>query len=128
MSEESPPYLPSAYPPASDALGYMPKGAVYAALDFVVALASSEPPDASEPAVAAARDLLTRWLQLNRTQGDPDILSAQADMYACSNDLVAALRDALEGFVADLADHPSPEPGSVFGDYYRLITTLLGEA
>lgn len=128
MSEESPPYLPSAYPDESDAAGYMPKGAVYAALDFVVALASSSPPDASEAATAAARALLTNWLQLNRSQEDSEIRSAQAAMSVCSVDLVEAFRDALDGFVADLVNHPSPVPGSVFGGYYRPINELLREA
>ncbi|MDA5340750.1 hypothetical protein LRM36_20190 [Stenotrophomonas maltophilia] len=126
MSETSPPYLPTAYPPADDAAGYMPLSVVYAALDFVVhCAADTDNPPAS---AGAARDFLTHWMRLGPSPSAAQVDAARQAMIGASIELIADLHKALAGFIADLDQHPSSRPGTVFGAYHAPLQELrLGQ-
>ncbi|EPG2133626.1 TPA: hypothetical protein ACOFEQ_002488 [Stenotrophomonas maltophilia] len=126
MSEVPSPCLPTAYPSADDAAGYMPLSVVYAALDFVVHCAGeTDNPPAS---AAAARDFLTHWMRLGPSPSAAQVDAARQAMTGASIELIADLHRALAGFIADLDQHPSSRPGTVFGAYHAPLQELrLGQ-
>lgn len=122
MSDLPPPHLPTAYPPQDDPAGYMPLSEVYAALDFILHCASNT--ESHRPATRAARDFLASWLQLGPSPGVTQLQTTQQALTVAAAAVAAAFQEALAGFISDLASHPSPGPGSVFGAYHRELSEL----
>ena len=117
MSEEHATY---AYHPEQHPLGYMPLPEVYASLDAVLAFARNP----ESPAAAAGREFLMRWYRLGVVPSGDDIELAKSAMGAQLDALVSAFRASLQGFVSGLDLHPSPMPGSPFGDYFHDLVDL----
>ena len=117
MSEERATY---AYTPEQHPLGYMPLPEVYASLDAVLAFARNP----ASPAASAGTDFLLRWYRLGVVPARDDIDQAKAAMAGNLDALASAFRASLQAFVDGLAEHPSPLPGSPFGDYFHDLVDL----
>lgn len=117
MSEEHATY---SYHPEQHQLGYMPLPEVYASLDAVLAFARNP----ESPAAGAGADFLLRWYRLGVVPSGDDIELAKSAMGAQLDALASAFRASLQGFVNGLDVHPSPMPGSPFGDYFHDLVDL----
>lgn len=106
--------------PEQHPLGYMPLPELYASLDAVLAFARN--PDS--PAAGAGRDFLLRWYRLGVVPSRQDTDQAKDAMANNIDALASAFRASLQGFVDGLAEHPSPLPGSPFGDYFHDLVDL----
>lgn len=122
MSEDPVPY---SHHPEESPIGYMPLPQVYAALDFVLALARNE---ASPPLAAAGKSFLRPWYSAGGMPSDSQIDQARAQLSEQIRALTDAFEATLRGFVADFDNHPCPLPGTPFGGYYRDLIELFEAA
>jgi len=121
MSEEHATY---SYHPEQHPLGYMPLPELYASLDAVLAFARNP----ESPAAGAGADFLLRWYRLGVVPARSEIDQTKAAMEAHIEALASAFRASLQGFVNGLDEHPSPLPGSPFGDYFHDLVDLSSKA
>lgn len=103
--------------------GNRPQAEADAALGFALSVARGHGPMAD-----AGRAFLLAWYAGGTAPSGEQVTHKAQAMREQIDALTGAYRAALSAFVDQLAEHPSPRPGTPLGDYYDDLVQLQSAA